>query len=104
MYFKEFGDEPHFEMPDGRKGWRKYRISSRDLDKHLLGIETIYYIINADGSELRLVNKVVGHYHFASDIESLNFTSWIRDRSHVWRFQARTRRPRDERSHDSRGA
>ena len=71
IYLNEFGDEPHFEMPDGRKGRRKYRISSRDLEMQRLGIETIYYIINPDGAELRLVNEFVGHYLFAHDIESL---------------------------------
>jgi hypothetical protein len=72
---KEFGQEPPFETPDGHKGWRKYRISSRDLDQQLLGIETTYYIIKPDGSELRLVNRFVAHYLFASDIESLMLQS-----------------------------
>jgi len=70
-YLKEFGDEPIFEMPDGRKGWRKYRIKSRNLGKQIVRVQTIYYFVQPDGRQQRLVNEFLVRYLFASDVEDL---------------------------------
>jgi SAM-dependent methyltransferase len=47
----EFGEEPQFTMPDGRKVVRRARILSRDLNQQVQEVELNYYVTHPDGRE-----------------------------------------------------
>jgi SAM-dependent methyltransferase len=70
-YLAEFGDEPGFTMPDGRKVVRRSRIVARDLFNQVQDIELIYYVAHPDGREERLVHRFQMRYLFRFEAEHL---------------------------------
>ena len=70
-YLREFGDEPEFEMSDGRRVRRRFQIKTRDLSRQVVQAETIYYIAHADGVQERLVNDLSIRYLFRYEAEHL---------------------------------
>ncbi|MBI2846383.1 MAG: class I SAM-dependent methyltransferase [Chloroflexi bacterium] len=68
---EEMGDEPPFEMPDGRRVVRKFRIVSIDLHKQVRDTEIIYYVTYPDGRQERLVHPFPFRYFFRYEVEHL---------------------------------
>ncbi len=69
--FKESGDEPGFEMPDGRKVTRRIRIAKRDLFNQVSDCELIYYIKHPDGHEEKAIHEFKMRYLFRYEAEHL---------------------------------
>ena len=67
----EFGDEPAFTMPDGRKIVRKHKIAERDLFAQVQQIELIYYVTHPDGRQERLMHAFPMRYLFRYEAEHL---------------------------------
>ena len=70
-FFEESGDEPEFEMPDGRRVLRRERVISRDLANQVQEVELIYYVTHPDGREERLVHDFPMRYLFRYEAEHL---------------------------------
>ncbi len=68
---QEFGEEPEFEMLDGRKVVRKHRQTERDWFNQISHIELIYYVTHPDGREERLVHAFQMRYLFRYEAEHL---------------------------------
>lgn len=68
---EEFGDEPEFTMPDGRKVNRRHKIVARDHFKQINQVELIYYVTYPDGREERLVHAFDMRYLFRYEAEHL---------------------------------
>jgi len=68
---QEFGDEPEFTSPDGRRVVRRHKIVSRDYANQINQIELIYYITHPDGREERLVHAFPMRYLFRFEAEHL---------------------------------
>jgi SAM-dependent methyltransferase len=68
---QEFGDEPEFTMPDGRKVLRRHKIVERDLFSQINYVELIYYVTHPDGREERLVHDFPMRYLFRFEVEHL---------------------------------
>ena len=68
---EEFGDEPPFDLPDGRKVTRKFRNPSVDLAKQLINCEIIYHIEHSDGKKERTVHSFKMRYLFRYEAEHL---------------------------------
>jgi SAM-dependent methyltransferase len=68
---QEYGDEPAFVMPDGRRVVRRFRTASRDLFQQLLQVELIYCVTHPDGREERLVHAFPMRYLFRYEVEHL---------------------------------
>jgi SAM-dependent methyltransferase len=68
---QEFGDEPEFTSPDGRRVVRRHKIVSRDYANQINQIELIYYITHPDGREERLVHAFSMRYLFRFEAEHL---------------------------------
>jgi SAM-dependent methyltransferase len=67
----EFGDEPEFVMPDGRKVTRKHKIVARDLFAQVQQVELIYYVTYPDGRQERLMQAFAMRYLFRYEAEHL---------------------------------
>ncbi len=70
-YLNEFGDEPEFEMPDGRKVVRRARTTDRDYYRQVVDSELIYYVTYPDGKKERLVQSFPLRYFFRYEVEHL---------------------------------
>ncbi|NIM95824.1 MAG: methyltransferase domain-containing protein [Anaerolineales bacterium] len=70
-YLSESGEEPEFQMPDGRTVLRRHRTVSRDLFNQINDNELIYYITHPDGREERLVHRFKMRYLFRFEAEHL---------------------------------
>ncbi|MFH1892447.1 MAG: class I SAM-dependent methyltransferase [Candidatus Zixiibacteriota bacterium] len=68
---EELGDEPEFEMPDGRKVVRRYRNPEIDFANQITHCELIYYITHPDGRTERLVHSFPMRYLFRYEAEHL---------------------------------
>jgi len=68
---QEYGEEPEFTSPDGRRVVRRHKIVSRDYSNQINHIELIYYITQADGSNDRLVHAFPMRYLFRFEAEHL---------------------------------
>lgn len=68
---QEFGDEPAFTSPDGRRVVRRHRIVSRDYANQINQTELIYYVTHPDGREERLVHAFPMRYLFRFEAEHL---------------------------------
>lgn len=68
---EEFGDEPEFVMPDGRRVLRRARIAGRDLFNQVQNAELIYYVTHPDGRQERLVHAFPMRYLFRFEAEHL---------------------------------
>ncbi len=70
-FLEESGEEPAFEMPDGRRVLRRERVLSRDLANQFQEVELIYYVTHPDGREERLVHGFPMRYLFRYEAEHL---------------------------------
>lgn len=68
---EEFGDEPAFAMPDGRRILRRARITGRDYFHQMQDTELIYYVTHPDGRHERLVHSFPMRYLFRFEAEHL---------------------------------
>jgi SAM-dependent methyltransferase len=68
---EEYGDEPPFIMPDGRKVTRRLRNPSVDLARQVLQCQIIYYVENPDGTTRRQVHEFSLRYIFRFEAEHL---------------------------------
>jgi hypothetical protein len=68
---EEFGDEPEFTMPDGRRVLRRARITARDYFNQVQDTELIYYVTHPDGRVERLVHSFPMRYLFRFEAEHL---------------------------------
>jgi SAM-dependent methyltransferase len=68
---KEFGEEPEFALPDGRKVVRKHRTVARDLFNQINDEEMIYDVTHPDGSVERIVEPFRMRYLFRFEVEHL---------------------------------
>ena len=68
---KEFGDEPEFEMPDGRRVVRRHKIVSRDYFTQITDVELIYDVTHPDGRQEQLVHAFPMRYFFRFEAEHL---------------------------------
>lgn len=69
--FEEFGEEPEFTMPDGRRVLRRTRIAARDYFRQVQDAELIYYVTHPDGRQERIVHAFPMRYLFRYEAEHL---------------------------------
>jgi SAM-dependent methyltransferase len=68
---QEYGDEPEFTTPDGRRVVRHHKIVSRDYANQVNQVELIYYVTHPGGHEERLVHAFPMRYLFRFEAEHL---------------------------------
>lgn len=68
---QEFGDEPEFTTPDGRRVLRRHRIVARDYANQINQVELVYYVTHPDGRAERLVHAFPMRYLFRFEAEHL---------------------------------
>ncbi len=68
---QEFGNEPEFTTPDGRRVVRRQKILSRDYFSQITQVELIYYVTYPDGREERLVHAFPMRYLYRFEAEHL---------------------------------
>lgn len=68
---QEFGDEPEFTTPDGRRVLRREQIVSRDYVNQIIQVKLIYYVAHPDGRAERLVHAFPMRYLFRFEAEHL---------------------------------
>lgn len=68
---EEFGEEPRFDMPDGRQVVRRQIVSERDVYNQVIQAELIYYVTYPDGREERLVHSFPMRYLFRYEAQHL---------------------------------
>jgi SAM-dependent methyltransferase len=67
----EYGDEPEFIMPDGRRVVRRFRNARRDWLAQVQDAELIYHVTHPDGRQERLVHAFPMRYLFRYEAEHL---------------------------------
>lgn len=67
----EFGDEPEFSTPDGRRVVRRHKTVAHDRFNQVSQVELIYYVTHPDGREERLVHAFPMRYLFRFEVEHL---------------------------------
>lgn len=75
---KEFGDEPSFNLPDGRKVTRRFRNPSVDLAAQLINCEMIFLVEHPDGKKERKIHSFKMRYLFRYEAEHLLERSGLR--------------------------
>jgi len=68
---EEYGDEPEFIMPDGRRVQRRFRTLRQDWLAQVQDVELIYYVTHPDGRQERLVHAFPMRYLFRYEAEHL---------------------------------
>lgn len=68
---EEFGDEPEFSTPDGRRIVRRHRVLVHDRFNQSNQVEIVYYVTHPDGREERLVHGFLMRYLFRFEAEHL---------------------------------
>ena len=68
---QEYGEEPEFSMPDGRRVVRRAKTVSRDYFNQVNHAELIYYVTHPDGRTERLVHTLSMRYLFRFEAEHL---------------------------------
>ncbi len=68
---QEYGDEPEFSMPDGRRVLRRHRLVAHDRAAQVTHVELIYHVTHADGRQERLVHAFSMRYLFRFEAEHL---------------------------------
>lgn len=68
---EEFGDEPEFTAPDGRRVVRRHKIVARDYFNQVNQTELIYDVTHPDGREERLVHAFPMRYLYRFEAEHL---------------------------------
>ena len=66
--YKEFDITPEFEMPDGRRVFRRFRYVERDYTRQVEIKESIFYISHPDGRSERLVHEFGMRYFFQYEL------------------------------------
>jgi SAM-dependent methyltransferase len=67
----EYGDEPEFVLPDGRRVVRRFRTVRKDWLAQVQDVELIYYVTHGDGRQERLVHSFPMRYLFRFEAEHL---------------------------------
>jgi SAM-dependent methyltransferase len=80
---EEFGDEPEFQMPDGRRVTRRHKVTAHDRFNQINDFELVYYVTHPDGREQRLVDSFRLRYLFRFEVEHLLARSGFRT-DHVY--------------------
>ncbi|MDX1615633.1 MAG: class I SAM-dependent methyltransferase [Candidatus Promineifilaceae bacterium] len=68
---QEYGQEPEFTAPDGRRVIRRHKVVARDLFNQVIHGELIYDVTHPDGREQRLVQPYRLRYLFRFEAEHL---------------------------------
>jgi SAM-dependent methyltransferase len=68
---QEFGEEPEFTMPDGRRVIRRHKVVANDRFNQINAMELIYDVTHADGRTERLVHAFSMRYTFRFEAEHL---------------------------------
>lgn len=68
---EEFGDEPEFTTPDGRRVIRRQKIVAHDRFRQVNRVEIIFYVTYPDGRKERLVHDFDMRYLFRYEVEHL---------------------------------
>jgi SAM-dependent methyltransferase len=68
---QEFGDEPEFSTPDGRRVVRRHRTIAHDRFNQVTHVELIYYVTHPGGREERVVHAFPMRYLFRFEVEHL---------------------------------
>jgi SAM-dependent methyltransferase len=68
---EEFGEEPEFTMPDGRRVTRRHKIVAHDRFNQFTDVELLYYVTHPDGRTERLVHAFRFRYLFRFEVEHL---------------------------------
>ena len=68
---QEWGDEPEFTTPDGRRVIRRHRTVSRDRFNQINHVELIYYVTHPGGREERLVHSFPMSYLYRFEEQHL---------------------------------
>ena len=68
---EEFGEEPEFSMPDGRRVIRRHKIVAHDRFNQINQVELVYYITHPDGRQERVVHAFSMRYLFRFEAEHL---------------------------------
>jgi SAM-dependent methyltransferase len=68
---EEFGEEPEFSLPDGRRIIRTHRIVEREHVNQISSIELIYNVTYPDGGRERLVHPFKMRHLFRFELEHL---------------------------------
>jgi hypothetical protein len=68
---EEYGDEPEFIMPDGRRVVRRFRTVRRDWLEQVQDVEMIYYVTHPNGGQERLMHSFPMRYLFRYEAEHL---------------------------------
>jgi hypothetical protein len=68
---QEYGEEPAFETPDGRRILRRQRTVACDRFEQVNQFELIYYVTHPDGRTERLVHDFPLRYLFKFEAEHL---------------------------------
>ncbi len=68
---EEFGEEPEFELEDGRRVVRTHRIIERDPIDQISSVELIYRVKYPDGRSKRLIHSFKMRHLFRFELEHL---------------------------------
>ncbi len=68
---EEFGDEPEFTMPDGRRVRQRSRTASWDTFNQVQDVELIFYVTHPDGRQERLVHAFSSRHLYRFEAEHL---------------------------------
>jgi hypothetical protein len=68
---EEFGDEPEFSTPDGRRISRRHKVVSHDRFNQVSRFELAYNVRHPDGREERQVHAFAMRYTFRFEAEHL---------------------------------
>lgn len=68
---EEYGEEPGFEVPDGRRVRRSHIVTARDVHEQVLRAELIYYVTYPDGKQERLVHAFPMRWLYRFEAEHL---------------------------------
>ena len=68
---EEFGDEPEFATPDGRRVTRRHKTVAHDRFNQVNHFELVYHVVHPDGHQERLVHAFPLRYLFRFEAEHL---------------------------------
>jgi hypothetical protein len=68
---EEFGEEPEFSTPDGRRIIRRHKTVAHDRFSQVSQFELVYYVTHPDGRAERLVHAFALRYLFRFETEHL---------------------------------
>lgn len=68
---QEFGEEPDFDLPDGRRVRRRFRLVAKDPIRQVNEIELLYYLSGPEGRSETVVHAFAMRYLFRFEAEHL---------------------------------